>query len=334
MLLNLKHKKIDLKVDPFFIAEIGFNFENDISLGKEMIAAAKESDADAVKFQSFKANKLLLPNSDIFQLIKDNELSFESHLLLKEYADKLGIDFFSTPFDLDNLKILVENINVPLIKIASGDLTYYKLLAESSFTDLPIILSTGCSTYSEIETAVEIITKNNKNLIIMHCVSNYPLEYRNANLEIIRVLKNKFKHVVGFSDHSIDSVLPIAAAALGAKVFEKHFTLSRDIKTADNPISTEPDEFKKMVEDVNNTILSLGSEKKELDDLMHEKEVRNAARRGVYAVKPINKGDVFSYENVKFVRPYNSDGLSPEKFELLKGKVSEKDYSINELIKI
>ncbi len=327
MKLNIKYiKNLDLTKHPFFIAEIGFNFSGDITLAKEMISAAKESGADAVKFQSFTADTLLLKSSGAYNIIKENELSQDKHFILNEYCDSLKIDFFSTPFNIEILNFLIKKLKVKLIKIASGDMNYLLLLEAAALSKLPVILSTGFSDFTEISQAVNFIKKINDKLIIMHCIGNYPLEPQNANLLVIPELIKRYKCITGFSDHSLGGHLCCAAAALGARVFEKHFTISRKLGTIDNPISTEPYEFKKMTDDIRDIISGLGDGLKNNNSLSCEEAIKKLARRGIYASKEIKKGEKLSLKNIKIVRPF-AGNISPFNIKKILGKLSKKNYN-------
>ncbi|HPG29274.1 MAG TPA: N-acetylneuraminate synthase family protein [bacterium] len=332
MNLNLKFKNINLETSPFFIAEIGFNFNNNISLAKEMICAAKESLADAVKLQSFKADYLLLESEPAYEIIKQNELSEENHFILKEYADSLKIDLFSTPFDCGTLDFIINKLKVKMIKIASGDMDYFQLLEQSAKSGLPVILSTGFSDYKEISKTVKLIKKYNDNLIIMHCIANYPLKPEDANLNVIPFLKKKFGCSAGFPDHSLGSHLCIAAAVLGARVFEKHFTTDRNLKNIDNPISTEPGEFKKMVKEINEIIPALGTGEKNESELAKEANIKRFARRSVFAGSDILENEIIAGEKLKVVRPFIETSVRPMDIKKIIGKKSKKKYKTNEPI--
>lgn len=325
------YKKIckDKSCPVYFIAELGFNFSNDINLAYEMISAAKEAGADCVKFQSFNADRIVLESSGAYDLLKNNELSYDNHFKLKEYADKLKIDFLTTPFDIKTLKFLINDLKVESVKIASGDLTFYPLLEIAAENNLLIILSTGLATFDEISCSVNLIRKYNDNLILLHCISNYPLEHKNANLYVIKELKRRYSTVVGFSDHSEDSFLPVLSVALGSKVIEKHFTIDKNLPGPDNSMSMTPESFKIMVRDVRNTLFALGDGLTK--PMKSEFEILSHARRSIYAKSQINKGDLFSENNIKIVRPF-VEGSSPQNYTELLNKKSEKNYKMNEII--
>jgi len=331
-ILKLKYKKIDITVKPFFIAEIGFNFANDMKLAKEMIAAAVESNADAVKFQSFRADKIVIKSAAAYNILKENELSFDNHFLLKEYCDKLKIEFFSTAFDIETLEFLIKKVKVRLLKIASGDIDFLPLLEIAKSSNLPILLSTGAADFNTIKRTYKFLKTEKNNVIVLHCVSNYPLSAKNANLLVIPKLQKLLNCNIGFSDHSLENHISCAAAALGARVFEKHFTISRKLGTIDNPMSTEPAEFKLLVRQVNDIITALGTGNKTSKDLAPELDIKKLARRAIYAAKPINKGEIFTKENIKIVRPY-FNGSNPWFVKKILGAKSKFNYQPDQPIK-
>lgn len=311
------------------IAEIGFNFNNDIKLAKKMIKAAKQCGADAVKFQSFRADTLVLKSQPAYDIIKNNELSEKNHLILKEYSDKLNIKFFSTPFDIELLDFLIKKCKVDIIKIASGDLLYKELIERAAKYKKHIILSTGMSDLKEIDKPVKWIKKYHNKFSLLHCISEYPLNPKNANLNFIKTLKKRYKCTVGFSDHSNDIFLPSLAVALGAQIIEKHFTIDKNLPDADNAISMEPDEFKKMVDLIKKTIIYLGNEKRILTE--EEKQIKTIARRSIYAKEEIKKGELITKEKIKIVRPYNPKS-KPENKEKILNKKAKKYYKKNQAI--
>lgn len=317
------------KTSVYFIAELGFNFSNDISLAKEMISAAKESGAHCVKFQSFIADKIVLNSSPVYNLLKENELSYDNHFVLKEYCEKNEIDFLTTPFDLDTLKFLVDDLKVQSVKISSGDLTFHSLLEKAAKHEILILLSTGLASFDEISESVNLIKKHNDLLVLLHCISNYPLTIENANLYVIKELKRRYSTVVGFSDHSDGSFLPVLSVALGSRVIEKHFTIDKKLPGPDNSISMTPDAFKLMVNDINKTVISLGDGltkpmKSELEILPH-------ARRSIYANCDIKKGTFFTYDNLKVVRPFVANSL-PQSINNIINTKSLNNYKKNSVI--
>ena len=208
---------------------------------------------------------------------------------------------------------------------------YADLIEAAAKTNLPLILSTGFSNYSEIKNSVELIKKYSQKLIIMHCVGNYPLHAENANLLVIPELIKKFGCITGFSDHSIGGHLSCAAAALGARVFEKHFTTSRKLGFIDNPMSTEPDEFKKMTGEINDIISGLGKGCKNLEELKCEKPIKFWARRAVYAATDIKRGEKFSSVNLIALRPLKK-GFPVFNMKKLLGCKSARDYKKDAVI--
>jgi len=314
----------------FFIAEIGLNHNGDINLAKEMIDSAKESGANAVKFQSIKADKLISKNSfenkvdgfgftdvnNIGDFWKKVSIDYEFHINIKEYCDKKEIEFISTPFDFDSADIL-EKLGVKRYKIASGDLTHYPLLQYVAKKNKPIILSTGMSTIGEIENAVEFIKYNGNNQItLLHCLSLYPTPPELANLNAIPLLKNIFDLPVGFSDHTIGFHIPIAAIAKGATVIEKHFTINNDLPGPDQKLSANPNEFIKMVKYGNEIFQALKEKRKVISP--QEMEMRKNTRRSIVAANDLTEGKVLSIENLDFKRP--GDGISPKEYKFFIGK--------------
>ncbi|HOL47725.1 MAG TPA: N-acetylneuraminate synthase family protein [bacterium] len=327
--INIGKKKISKESSVYFVAEIGFNFLNNINLAYEMISAAKEALADAVKFQSFIADKIVLPSHSFYEMFKKYELSKENHFKIKEYCDKIGIEFFTTPFDTDILDFIVDELKVNVIKIASGDLTFYPLLLKAAKTKLPIILATGLATYKEIENSLRLIKKYNDKIILLHCVSNYPLEYKNANLAVIKKLRKMFNCLVGFSDHSAGYMLDVIAVSLGAKLIEKHFTINKNLENADNKISMEPAEFKKMVTEVREIEQAIGNS--ENKPIVEELEMKKIARRSIYTAQPILENEKITFDKIKIVRPYVEDS-EPMQLTKILNKKAKKNYQKDEVI--
>ena len=219
----------------FIIAEAGVNHNGSVDIAKKLIDAACEAGADAVKFQTFKAENLVTKNApkakyqkettdngSQFDMLKKLELSLEDHVILKKYCDKKNIIFLSTPFDFESVDLL-EEVGIRYYKISSGDLTNIPLLEYIAKLQKPMIVSTGMANLGETEMAVKTINKYmNKNLYLLHCTSNYPASYDDVNLNAMITLRNAFKLPVGYSDHTVGIEIPIAAAALGAKIIEKH----------------------------------------------------------------------------------------------------------------
>ena len=284
--------KIERKI---IIAEAGVNHNGSLELAKRLIEAAADAGADAVKFQTFVAEEVVSINApkaeyqkqatdaseSQYEMIKKLELSREAHKELMEYAKNKNIMFLSTPFDERSVDLLVE-LGVPLIKISSGEITNHPFLRYIAKKDLPIILSTGMSTLEEVREAVSVIKKTGCNdLTLLHCTSNYPALFEDCNLRAMKTMADAFKIPVGYSDHTPGRVVPVAVAALGACVIEKHFTLDKNLPGPDHKASLDPDELKDMVYDIRKVEKALGSSVKAPVEL--ELEVRNVVRRSIVA---------------------------------------------------
>jgi len=243
----------------FIIAEAGVNHNGSIELAKKLIDAAKDAGADAVKFQTFKTENVVVKDAQKaeyqkettgegsqYEMIKKLELTEEDFRELADYAKEKDIMFLSSPFDKESVDLLNE-LDVPAFKVGSGEITNLPLLRYIAKKEKPIILSTGMSTLGEIEEALDVIRSEGvEDIILLHCVSNYPARIEDVNLRALGTLKQAFKLPVGFSDHTLGITAPIAAVALGACVIEKHFTLDRNLPGPDHKASLEPEELKEM----------------------------------------------------------------------------------------
>jgi len=313
----------------FIIAEAGVNHNGDIHLAHKLVDAAKEAGADAVKFQTFKAENVVskiaekaeyqkeTTNSEEsqYEMIKKLELSFEDFVKIKDYCDKKGIIFLSTPFDYESVDFLKSL--VPLYKIGSGEITNLPFLEYIAKKGKPIILSTGMSTLGEVEEAVKTIINVNSSLplVLLHCVSNYPAKYEDVNLKAMLTLKEAFKLPVGYSDHTLGIEIAIAAIALGAKVIEKHFTLDRDLPGPDHKASLESDELKKMVKAIRNVEKVLGNGIKK--PAQSELKVMKVARRSLVVARDIRAGEVVKESDILIKRP--GTGILPKFKEIIIG---------------
>ncbi len=325
----------------FVIAEAGVNHNGKIKIAKKLINCAKECGADAVKFQTFIADQL--SNRKVLtadyqskkkikqlDLLKKLSLSFKQFIILKKYCKKKKIYFLSSAFDIQSLKFLL-NLNLKYYKIPSGqinDLPYLKLLAKKN---KKIILSTGMSNINEIIQTIQILknggTKKN-NITLLHCTSAYPTPNSETNLKTINYLNKKFKINIGFSDHTIGINASIASVAMGAKIIEKHFTLSKKMRGPDHKASLEPNELKDMIESIRNTEKMLGKETKIITS--SEKKNVKYVRKSIVAKKEIKKGEIFTLQNLTTKRP--GTGISPMNFFKLIGKKSKKNYFKDDLI--
>jgi len=325
----------------FIIAEAGVNHNGDIDIAKQLVDKAYESGADAIKFQTFKAENLVTKNApkaeyqksttgdgNQFEMLKKLELSKKDHIVLKKYCEEKGIIFISTPFDFESVDLL-EKIDVPLYKVGSGDLTNLPLLKYIASKNKPIILSTGMANLGEVEEAINTIyeTGNNK-LILLHCTSNYPTAYEDVNLRAMLTMQEAFKLPVGYSDHTIGIEVPIAAVTLGAKVIEKHFTLDRKMEGPDHRASLEPNQLKLMVKSIRNIEKAMGDGIKRCSK--SEENTKSVARKSIVAGRDINKGEVITIKDISFKRP--EFGLKPKYINLIIDKKARRNIKENEFI--
>ena len=310
---------------PYVIAEIGINHNGDFSLAKKMILSAKKSGANCVKFQSFKAEEYIscyAPKATYqkkykksqLELIKSCELKIETLRKLKKFARQINIDFLCTPFEIKSLKELVK-IGVPAIKISSDNLNNIPFLIEVSKTKLPVLLSTGMANLQEVEKAVKIFNKTKSPLLLFQCTSNYPSSIKNSNLEVLKVFRDKFKCLVGLSDHTQSFLPSIIAVTLGAVVIEKHFTLSRKLRGIDQQASLEPNELKDLINKCKQTKIILGNSIKcpTTEELNSIKTVR----RSLVASKNLRKGIKIKKDMFEIKRP--GTGISPENYKKISG---------------
>jgi sialic acid synthase SpsE len=291
------------KSNVYVIAEAGSNFDGKLSQAKQLIDVAVGAKADAVKFQLFRAAVLYPDKSQpVHARVKDCELPREWISELIAYSKSLNIDFLATPFDSEAINIL-EDSGIKAYKWGSSETTNHRLLLQVARTGKPVYLSTGMCTMADIAEAVEILDGNGCPAVtILHCYAVYPTAYEDAHLRVMDTLRNAFHKPIGFSDHSLGIALPIAAAALGAAVIEKHFTLDRTLKGPDHSYALEPHELKEMVAQIRNVEKALGSPEKR----MHADEVAWGRRDGIYAMRAIKSGHMLSAEDILIQRPATS----------------------------
>jgi len=351
------------------IAEAGVNHNGSEKLAFQLVDAAHKAGADIVKFQTFKASKLVTASAEQadyqitntqkkesqLSMLSRLELSFEFHLQLVEYCRKIGIEFLSTAFDSESLKFLVNDLKLNKLKIPSGDLTNAPLVLEHAQTGCDLIVSTGMATLAEIETALGVIAFGyvasqaeqpsiqafekayyselgqkmlKEKVTILHCTTEYPAPLQDINLKAMDTIADAFKLSVGYSDHSAGINVPIAAVAREAAIIEKHFTLDQNMDGPDHKASLEPEQLKAMIEGIRNVELALG------DGLKGPRpsEVKNkaVARKSLVAEQVVNRGVVFSKNNMTAKRP--GTGLNPINYWALLGKEAKNDYQIGDLI--
>ena len=304
------------------IAEISANHNNDLNLTKKTIEAIKNSGADAVKIQTYKPDSLTLKLDDGYfkprekglwkgytpwELYSKASLPYEWHREIKELCDENNLIFFSSPFDKEAVDFL-ENLDVPYYKNASLEITEIPLIGYTASKGKPMIISTGVAEIKDIHEAIKICKeKNNNDITLLKCTSEYPASINEANLISLIDIKKRFNVKVGISDHTLGSIVPITAVSMGISVIEKHFTLSRDNGGVDSSFSMEPDEFAEMVKNVRLAESSIGKVDYEVS---YENKMR---RRSLFVVKDIKEGELFTHKNIRSIRP--GYGLSPKYLE-------------------
>ena len=328
------------------IAEAGVNHNGSVKLAKKMINEAVNAGVDYIKFQTFKAEKLVTIyaqkadyqkettniNESQFEMIKKLELNINSHKRLIKYCNSKGIKFLSTPFDNDSIDLLFD-LGVDLFKIGSGEITNFPYLRKIATKGLPVILSTGMSNLSEVEQALNVLLDNGlrrEQITLLHANTEYPTPFNDVNLKAMLTLKDAFRVKIGYSDHTPGIEVPIAAVSMGAMVIEKHFTLDKSMDGPDHKASLEPDELKAMVKAIRNIEMALG------DGIKHpsvsEKKNIPIARKSIIASCKITKGDKFTEDNITTKRP--GTGISPMRWNEVLGQTALKDFTTDNLIEI
>jgi len=323
------------------IAEAGVNHNGEIELAKKLIDVAVDAKVDYVKFQTFRAEKLVsktakkakyqVKNSkneeSQFSMLKKLELDLSAHQLLMDYCKEKSIKFLSTGFDLDSLDLL-SDFYIDLFKVPSGEITNLPYLRKIASFNKPVVLSTGMCTMLEVKAAYNVMVDNGvtkEDLTILHCNTEYPTPMIDVNLNAMLTIKKELGVKVGYSDHTIGIEVPIAAVALGAVCIEKHFTLDREIEGPDHRASLEPDELIEMVKSIRNIELALGGSKK----VPSKSELKNVsvARKSVCASKGLKKGHVLTEADLIMLRP--ATGISPMEYKELIGKVLNNSIDAN-----
>ena len=330
------------------IAEAGVNHNGNLSLAKKLVKVAADAGVDYIKFQTFKADKLVtkvacqadyqkenLHSKDTsqYKMLKKLELSNEDYMVLLDYCKDLNIHFLSTGFDLDSLHYL-HQLGLTLAKIPSGEITNLPYLRCIGKLFSEVILSTGMSTMQEIKAAIDVLIQNGirkDNITVLHCNTEYPTPMKDVNLKAMLHIKNELGVRVGYSDHTLGIEVPIAAVALGAEVIEKHITLDRTMEGPDHKASLEPDELKAMVKAIRNIEDALsGSGIKEPSP--SEKKNLVIARKSIIALKAIAKGEFLTEKNLTVKRP--GTGLSPMQWDSVLGTAAIRDFNEDELIEL
>ncbi len=322
------------------IAEAGVNHNGEVMLARQLIDVAAEAGADFVKFQTFKSDKLVSisamkadyqtkknANSDRTQIsmLRELELDASAHTELLAHCQQKKINFLSTAFDLDSLEYLKE-MGLKIFKIPSGEITNYPYLKKVASVAKEVILSTGMSTLGEVESAIHVLEKYGllrDKITVLHCNTEYPTPMRDVNLKAMVSMGNAFGVKYGYSDHTPGIEVSIAAAALGATIIEKHFTLSRELEGPDHRASLEPVELKSMVMAIRNIELALGDGVKR--PTSSESKNLHAARKSIHLNQDVMKGDKFNADNLIALRP--GDGISPMFWETIIGKKARSDFN-------
>jgi N,N'-diacetyllegionaminate synthase len=342
-----KHFKVANKIisentPVFIIAEAGVNHNGDINKAKELIDVASSAGVDAVKFQAFKTENLILKdvekapyqqkttdsNESQFEMLKSLEITQNQNRELIEYCNDKKIIFLSTPFDEDSIDELVE-LNLPAFKVASTDTTNLPFLKKLARTGKPIFLSTGMSYLAEVEMALEEIYPYNQNVVLLQCTANYPIADDEANLNVISTYKSKFDIIVGYSDHSKGIGASPYAIPLGVKVVEKHFTLDTEQQGPDHEASLNPEQLKNYVKEIRKVESYMGTfnKKPSFDEL----KTRNSLQKCLVASTSISKDEPFTDGNI-IAKRTGGKGISPNYYKDLLRKKASKDYKVNDII--
>lgn len=326
------------------IAEAGVNHNGNIELAKKLAVAAKESGADIVKFQTAKLESLVTGTAPMAEYQKVNIgrtqtqkemlekflLSFDEFEELSEYCREIGIQFLSTPFDMESIDFL-SGIGCALWKIPSGEITNYPYLIKVACLHQPIILSTGMSTLEEVDLAVKLLKDNDAGPItLMHCTTEYPTPYEDVNLQAMKTLQRHFGNPVGYSDHTLGIEVPIAAVGMGAEVIEKHFTLDRNMEGPDHRASLEPGDLSAMVSSIRKIEAALGDGVKR--PVTNELSNISVVRKSIVAKCRILKGEKYTPDNITTKRP--GTGINPMRWNEVIGSVADRDYETDEMIQV
>lgn len=321
------------------IAEAGVNHNGSLKLAKKMIEIAAKAKCDFIKFQTFDPDELvhnkakmalyqknnLKKNCTQNQMLKKYQLSKKDHLELIKSCKKNNIKFLSTAFDINSLKLLL-SFGITTIKIPSGEITNYPFLEFIGKQNKKVIMSTGMSNMKEVKNALKLLTKSGtkkKNITILHCNTEYPTPFKDVNLRAMLTIKRELNVNVGYSDHTLGITVPIAAVAMGAKVIEKHFTLSQKMQGPDHKASLNADNLAELVNAIRDTEILLGSTKKKITP--SEKKNVRLVRKSIYAKRKILINQIITENDLQILRP--EGGISPKKWKKIIGKKSEKNYN-------
>jgi len=334
----------DMKRSTLIIAEAGINHNGSIEMARQLISAAANAGADAVKFQTFRTESLVTKRAlkadyqkkagrsdeSQYEMLRKVELDHDSHRELMSCCVEKGVMFLSSPFDLESIDFL-DALGLEMFKIPSGEITNLPYLRRMGCLRKKVLLSTGMSNLGEIEDALEVLTAagtNKDDITVLHCNTEYPTSMSDVNLRAMNTIKQAFQVRVGYSDHTLGIEIPIAAVALGASVIEKHFTLDKTLDGADHKASLDADEFRAMVNAIRNTELAMGESIKKPS----HGEAKNIeiVRKSIVAAREIKKGEILSEKNLTTKRP--GSGINPMRWDDVIGKKAPRDFQPDDMI--
>lgn len=327
----------------YIIAEAGVNHNGQLDLAFRLCDEAKKAGVDAVKFQTWKTEKIVTKtaalaeyqeanindkDSSQFNMLKKLELSYKQFQEIQDYCHKIGIEFLSTPDEEESLEFLM-SMNLPFIKVSSGEVTNIPYLRKIGSYSRPVILSTGMSTMAQVATAYDtLIDAGASEVTLLHCTTNYPCPKNEVNLKAMQTIKDAIKCRVGYSDHTMGIEVPIAAVAMGAEIIEKHFTLDKTLDGPDHKASLEPHELQSMVDAIRNIEVALGDGIKRPNK--SEKEISKIVLKSIVASHPIKAGELLSDKNLTVKRL--GSGISASYWDVVVGTTASKDYCEDEPI--
>lgn len=330
----------------YIIAEAGVNHNGQLDLALKLCDAAREAGVDCVKFQTWQTEKIVTHKAvkatyqsenthdaeeSQFDMLKKLELSYEDFRIVQEHCKQIGIDFLSTPDEEYSLAFLMNELNLPLIKIGSGEVTNIPYLRQMASYGKPIILSTGMATLAQVATAYDTLqAAGASSVALLHCTTNYPCPKNEVNLRAMQTMKEAFKCKVGYSDHTMGTEIPIAAVAMGAEIIEKHFTLDRNMEGPDHKASLEPNELKYMVDCIRNIEVALGDGIKRPN--ASEVEISKVVLKSIVAKEPVKKGEMLSDANITIKRA--GSGIPAAHWDMIVGTKALHDFDIDEPIRI
>lgn len=331
-----------MKPYTYIIAEAGVNHNGRLDLALKLCDEAKKAGVDAVKFQTWKTELIISKETEMaeyqkenlgsnesqFDMLKKLELSYDDFITIKKYCDEIGIKFLSTADESESLEFLC-SLNIPFIKLGSGDINNIPYLRYIAKKGLPVIISTGMSTMKDVALAYETLQEAGaKDITVLHCTTNYPCPMNEVNLNAMLTIKDALKCKVGYSDHTMGIEVPVAAVALGAEVIEKHFTLDRTMDGPDHPASLEPNELAEMVRQIRNVEKALGSGIKEPNE--SERKISKVVLKSIVAKYEIKKGEILNDKNLAIKR--TGRGIDASHWDLIVGTKAKKDYKTDEPI--